>query len=108
MTCGFLQTYSSAPNLSFITKINNWPSAFYAELAAVALSLLVSTPSSSITIYTDFKSHSSNTFNNTIDTLIKQHHNLSKIISFSSQFLSLHPIIPKWNNIIIDTHLQNF
>ncbi|RIA83771.1 hypothetical protein C1645_833288 [Glomus cerebriforme] len=52
------------------------------------------------------KSHSSNTLNNTIDNLIKQHHASSDVISFSYQNLSLSQIIPKWNNIIIDSHLH--
>ncbi|RIA79718.1 hypothetical protein C1645_840078 [Glomus cerebriforme] len=127
MTCGFLQTSSSAPYLSFVTKIDYWPSAFRAELAAVIFALLVSPLSSYITIYTDcesiishyqflhnlspisyLKSHSSNTFNNNIDNIVKQHHISSDVVSFSYHNSSLSPIIPKWNNIIIDSHLRKF
>ncbi|RIA88448.1 hypothetical protein C1645_826301 [Glomus cerebriforme] len=89
MTCGFIQTNSLAPSIQFLTKITNWPSAFRAELAAV-------------------QAHAFDRFNNTIDALVKNQHTSTSSITFLPQNLHIHSIIPKWNNILIDTHLRKF
>ncbi|RIA85708.1 hypothetical protein C1645_830390 [Glomus cerebriforme] len=54
------------------------------------------------------QAHSSDRFNNMIDALIKDQHVSTSSITFLPHNLPIHSIIPKWNNILIDTHLRKF